>query len=91
MREVIIHSVKVTNYKAPMDIHPTLNYKIGSYLDINFEVREYTGFRMQTQYNGKFSYKMTPNHNKPICRMDYDELESLAYEVIDKQFGGKNV
>ena len=86
MREIVIHKVKVENYKAPLDIDPFQNYKIGKYLEIQFEVKSYVGFRTKTEHIGQYSYKIPPKPNRPICKMSYDELEDMAYSVIKKEF-----
>lgn len=88
MREIIINKVTLNSYKAPLDIDPQANYKLGAYLDIEFEIKKYVGYRTQTEYRGTLSHKMTkPRGGKPFCRMSYDELESLAYQVIKEEMG----
>lgn len=90
IQELKIHSLKVTEYKAPLDLDPYTNYKIGKYLEISFEVSSISGFRVKSGFMGKYSYKIPKNAGKPICKMSYDELEEMAYKVLKKEFEKKD-
>lgn len=86
IREIKVNSFKVKEYKAPLDIDPYKTYKIGKYLEISFEITSMTGFRIKSDFQGKYSYKIPKDTRKPICKMSYDELEEMAYTVLKKEF-----
>ena len=86
-----ILDVKLRKVRSPLVVDPYINYEAGAYLDIEFEIQKFAGFRLHRSCKGTYSYKLVArNEKKPLCALTREDLEKIAERVIHEEFGGQH-